>query len=191
MMPNYEKLLEGNRRFSETNGDFKKFVEVQTPEHIVVACSDSRVAPEIILNAKLGELFVIRSAGEVIGDMELATIEYGVKHLGIKSIVMLAHTDCGVVAEAQKLLIKSEAGKLPFDETGDNDKLDTLAYKIYKNIAKHSSNAVDTRNAVLDNLVEQVKVLEEYEPIHNAINKGLKIISGIYDISTGRVELYV
>ncbi len=190
-MANYEKLLEGNKSFYEKNVDFKKLVEGQKPEHVVVACSDSRVAPEIILNARLGELFVIRSTGEVIDDAALATIEYGVVHLGIKSIIMLAHTNCGAVAEAQKLLRESEAGKLHFDERAANSKLDVMAYRIYKNIAGKSNNSVDSRSAALDNLMAQMKILEDYEPIRDAIKNGLRAISGMYDISTGRVELYV
>ncbi|MGC8537580.1 MAG: carbonic anhydrase [Candidatus Micrarchaeia archaeon] len=190
-MANYEKLLEGNKSFYEKNADFKRLTEGQKPEHIVVACSDSRVAPEIILNAKLGELFVIRSAGEVVDEAELATIEYGVVHLGIKSIIMLAHTNCGAVAEAQKLLRESEAGKLNFDEKAANSKLDIVAYKIYKNIAGKSNNSVDSRSAALDNLMAQIRTIEDYEPIRDAIKSGLKIISGMYDITTGRVELYV
>ena len=190
-MANYEKLLEGNKSFYEKNADFKKLVEGQKPEHVVVACSDSMSAPEIILNARLGELFVIRSAGEVIDDAALATIEYGVVHLGIKSIIMLAHTNCGAVAEAQKLLRESEAGKLHFDEKSANSKLDVMTYRIYKNIAGKSNNSVDSRSAALDNLMAQMKILEDYEPIRDAIKNGLRAISGMYDISTGRVELYV
>jgi carbonic anhydrase len=190
-MVNYEKLLDGNRVFSENNEEYKKLKEAQKPEHIIVACSDSRIAPEIIFNAKLGELFVIRSIGEVIGDAELATIEYGVQDLGIKSVIILAHTNCGAVAEAQKLLRESEAGKLHFDEKDNNSKLDTMVYRIYKNLAGNSSNSIDSRSASFDNLKAQVKVLEGDEQTKSALKKGLKIISGMYDISTGRVELYV
>ncbi len=190
-MPDYQKLLDNNKTFSETNKDFVGLVEGQKPEHIVIACSDSRVAPEIILNAKLGELFVIRSAGEVIGDTELATIEYGVVHLGVKSIIVLAHTDCGAVAEAQKLLRESGAGKLNFDDKMVKNKLDLMAYSIYRNIAGNSSNAVDSRSAAFDNLRAQVRIIEDYEPIRDAIKKGLRIISGMYDIGSGKVELYI
>lgn len=190
-MLNYEKLLEGNRAFSETNNDFERLTGGQKPEHIVIACSDSRVAPEIILNARLGELFVIRSAGETIGDAELATIEYGVKRLGIKSIIMLAHTRCGAITEAQRMLIENEAGKLHFGEDEARSKLDMLAYSIYRNIAGNSNNTIDARNAAFDNLRVQTKLVEDYEPIRDALKGGLKIISGMYDIDTGRVELYV
>lgn len=70
----------------------------QEPYAIIVTCSDSRVSAEHLFNAGLGELFVIRNAGNVIGDYDLGSIEYGVEHLGCKLVVILGHESCGAVA---------------------------------------------------------------------------------------------
>lgn len=72
----------------------------QHPSAVIITCSDSRVPPELIFNATLGELFVIRTAGEVVADIELGSVEYAVDHLDTKLIVVLGHTSCGAVSAA-------------------------------------------------------------------------------------------
>ena len=69
----------------------------QHPFALIVGCSDSRVPPEVIFDCGLGELFVIRTAGNVIDNIGLGSIEYGVAHLGIPLVVVLGHEDCGAV----------------------------------------------------------------------------------------------
>lgn len=82
-------ISQQKREFTATHG--------QEPYAVIVTCSDSRVPPEHIFSAGLGELFVIRTAGNVVGEFELGSIEYGVEHLGAKLIVVLGHTGCGAV----------------------------------------------------------------------------------------------
>ena len=72
----------------------------QHPYAVIVTCSDSRVPAEHIFNAGIGELFVIRTAGNVIGDHALGSVEYGMEHLGVKLVVVLGHTNCGAVDAA-------------------------------------------------------------------------------------------
>lgn len=69
----------------------------QNPRYIVIACSDSRVIPEEIFDASIGELFVIRTAGNTIGENELASVAYGINHLHIDKILVLGHTHCGAI----------------------------------------------------------------------------------------------
>lgn len=97
-----EKLLEGNKSSQDINDEIRKDTAEngQKPYAVVVACSDSRVSPEIIFDTNLGELFVIRTAGNVVSDLELGSIEYGVEHLGAKTVVVLGHSNCGAVAAA-------------------------------------------------------------------------------------------
>ena len=80
------------RRYTSING--------QSPYAVVVSCSDSRVIPECIFSAGIGDLFVIRVAGNVIDRHQLGSIEYGVEHLGSKLVVVLGHTGCGAVGAA-------------------------------------------------------------------------------------------
>ena len=72
----------------------------QKPYAVVVSCADSRVIPEAIFSAGIGDLFVIRVAGNVIGNYELGSIEYAVEHLGCKLVVVMGHTGCGAVSAA-------------------------------------------------------------------------------------------
>lgn len=107
--PIVERLVEGNRRYltAERNpGDCSPAVRRETarngqkPHSIIICCSDSRVVPESIFSAGLGELFVIRIAGNVLDAHQLGSIEYAAAHLGCGLILVLGHTGCGAVAAA-------------------------------------------------------------------------------------------
>ena len=87
-------ILDNNKELKDRRDEL---VKGQHPDTLVITCSDSRVVPEYIFNAKLGELFVIRTAGNVINEGELATVEYAIEHLKVKHIIVLGHTHCGAV----------------------------------------------------------------------------------------------
>ena len=98
-----EHLLAGNRRYRESSDAALReqtAVHGQHPRAIVVACSDARVIPEEIFDAVLGELFVIRVAGNVLDNHQLGSIEYAAAHLGCPLVVVLGHTRCGAVGAA-------------------------------------------------------------------------------------------
>ena len=103
------RLREGNLRYLEAPqnpGDVSPALrrttadQGQAPYAIVIACSDSRVIPEAIFSAGIGELFVIRVAGNVLDNHQLGSIEYAAAHLGCKLILVLGHTGCGAVGAA-------------------------------------------------------------------------------------------
>ena len=102
------RLREGNRRYLAglPDGDVSAAARLETAEHgqhpgaIVIACSDSRVIPEAIFSAGIGELFVIRVAGNVLDKHQLGSIEYAAAHLHCPLILVLGHTGCGAVAAA-------------------------------------------------------------------------------------------
>lgn len=96
-----EILSEGNRYYLAHGDDAKRTClarDGQSPYAVVVCCADSRVVPEQIFHADLGELFVIRVAGNVLDRFALGSIEYAVGHLGCRFVLMLGHTGCGAVA---------------------------------------------------------------------------------------------
>lgn len=98
-----EKLEAGNRVYrKEGNGELRSKTarEGQHPYAVVICCSDSRVIPEQIFHADIGDLFVIRVAGNVIDRHPLGSIAYAVGHLGCKLVLMLGHTGCGAVGAA-------------------------------------------------------------------------------------------
>jgi carbonic anhydrase len=100
-----KRLLEGNRRYiagknSATHRTAQRRTEVAKGQHpfaIIVGCSDSRVPPEILFDQGMGDLFVVRSAGNVIDDIAIGSIEYAVEHLGVQLILVLGHERCGAV----------------------------------------------------------------------------------------------
>jgi carbonic anhydrase len=101
-----ERLLAGNDRFNHLTSihpdeDLKhrlQEAEKQHPFAVVITCSDSRVAPELIFDQGIGDLFVIRTAGNIIGGVELGSIEYAVEHLGVKLVVVPVEEGAGVGA---------------------------------------------------------------------------------------------
>ena len=104
-----ERLKKGNGMYVKSDtcvGDISPDRRKLTSEHgqcpyaVIVSCSDSRVIPESIFSAGIGELFVIRVAGNVVDDIQLGSIEYAVDHLGCKLVVVLGHTGCGAVGAA-------------------------------------------------------------------------------------------
>lgn len=104
MKPALERLLKGNENFrkgARTNYDImKRRIETcdgQKPFAIVVTCSDSRVVPEFIFDTNIGDLFVIRTAGNVVDKVALGSIEYAAEHLHVPLLVVLGHESCGAV----------------------------------------------------------------------------------------------
>jgi carbonic anhydrase len=105
-----KRLAEGNVRFATGHveqtppKDLRQvrqaLTEGQEPFAIIVGCSDSRVSPEIVFDAQLGELFDIRTAGHVCGDYEIGSVQYCVEHLGTRLILVLGHEGCGAVTAA-------------------------------------------------------------------------------------------
>ncbi len=179
-------LKEGNIRFvnqksSHPNQDIARLKEVETgqkPFAIIVGCSDSRVPSEIIFDQGLGDLFIVRTAGQVSSYASWGSIEFANAVLGSKLIVVLGHTKCGAV---------SAACKLP-DVPGH---IITLinAIKPAADIARKMQG--DTiENAVKVNVALQVKQLKSLEPVlTKAIKDGnLKIVGAVYNLSSGIVE---
>ena len=104
-----KRLKKGNELYlnSEKNvGDISPAIRRETSKHgqhpyaVVVSCADSRVIPESIFSAGIGELFVIRVAGNVVDNIQLGSVQYAVEHLGCKLVVVLGHTGCGAVGAA-------------------------------------------------------------------------------------------
>jgi len=179
-------LIEGNKRFVEGSSvrphqDLQRIKEVslgQKPFAIIVGCSDSRVPSEIIFDQGLGDLFIVRTAGQVSSFASWGSIEFGNAILGAKLIVVMGHSKCGAVAAACKLpdvpghivtLINAikPAAQLAKTQTGD-----------------------EVENAVKINVALQVQQLQNMEPVlTKAFQSGeLKIVGAVYNLETGNVE---
>lgn len=148
----------------------------QAPYACIVTCADSRVVPEHIFMTGLGELFCIRVAGNVIGDMELASCVYAAEHLGVKLVVVLGHTQCGAVASA---LEATESGNMPHGALG------TLLSGVCTGIGAER----DPRKASEANARAGVAaVLKDEEIAHLVATKGLEVVAALYETETGKVE---
>jgi carbonic anhydrase len=154
-------ILDNNKELKDRRDEL---VKGQHPDTLVITCSDSRVIPEYIFNATLGELFVIRTAGNVINAGELATVEYAIEHLKVKNIIVLGHTHCGAIHAS----IHNEKGIY----------LDPILNRIKSNIG----DICNELEASKINALKEVDYLKEKFPTY----KGT-ILAMIYDIETSKV----
>jgi carbonic anhydrase len=185
-----QKLEAGNKRFSagkpvhpdETLERLRELKKGQHPFAIVVSCSDSRVPAELVFDQGLGDIFSIRTAGNIMGDFELGSIEYAIEHLNCKLIIVLGHKDCGAI----KAFINSDGHYEHFDhikkiiEYIENEQEE-------KYLASHHELNLD--KAINANIKHGVTALKTSEPILKEFYdaKKVQIIGALYDIETGKV----
>ena len=172
------KLIEGNKRYMASRAASLDASEVvlnesvhgQKPYAVIIACSDSRVIPEAIFSAGIGDLFVIRVAGNVIDTHQLGSIEYAAEHLGTRLVVVLGHDHCGAINAA---LNHHNAGYI-------------------KHITDIILNAVgnerDEMKACCLNVANSCKMIENSLHIQNDSDDGLKVVGAVYHLESGRVE---
>lgn len=174
-------LLDGNKRFIEQrtihphqdNASRKEQIERQEPFAIILGCSDSRVPPEIIFDQGIGDLFVIRVAGNVIDKAVVASAEYAVEHLGVSLLVVLGHGQCGAV---NAVIERAEA----------HGNMESIIRAIEPAVEKAKEMPGDIAiNSVKVNVQNVVEQLKASSPILS--NNGLMIIGAFYDMSSGLV----
>ncbi|MBV8224002.1 MAG: carbonic anhydrase [Verrucomicrobia bacterium] len=180
------RLMEGNDRYVEGKMKPHDFISErrslalgQNPFAVILSCSDSRVGPEIVFDQGLGDLFVVRTAGEVVDGAALGSIEYAVEHLGSTLIVVLGHERCGAVSAAV-------AGS---KEPGHIAAVLKAIEPAVKQVKGKPGDPVE--NAVRAQAVLVARHLQSAEPILvERVRSGqLKIVAGRYDLDTGKVEL--
>ena len=175
-----QKLKEGNQRYlsaAANPGNISPQIRKDTCENgqfpyaIVIACSDSRVIPESIFTAGIGELFVIRVAGNVIDSHQLGSIEYAANHLGAKLVLVLGHDHCGAVDAA---LHRNPDGYIK---------------SITDEIKKAIGGETNEFRASCLNVKRSVSVIQDRLGIDEK-NSGLQICGAIYRIDSGAVEFF-
>ena len=188
------RLLEGNQRFvrgetaSPRRGpdDFRPLAEGQRPVAVIVGCADSRVPPELLFDQGVGDLFVVRVAGNVVkaaGPPIKGSIEYAVAELGVSLVMVLGHSECGAVKAAIKHIDDRDA--LP-------GALGQLVNSIRPAVAKAKGMPGDLLdNALRANVAIGVETLRSLQPIvAPAVKRGaVKIAGAMYDLRTGGVSL--
>ncbi len=190
------RLLEGNKRF--VNGqlvnpgrrpaDFAPLAEGQAPLAIIVGCADSRVSPELVFDQGVGDLFVVRVAGNVIsgaGPFIKGSIEFAVAELGARLIVVLGHEACGAV-------------KAAVAHIDANDVLPGAIRDLVEVIRPAAASVRGKPGDKLDNAIEAnvalgVERLKGLDPILSGLVKTgeLKVVGAIYKLRTGVVDVFV
>ncbi|WP_448377702.1 carbonic anhydrase, partial [Fervidobacterium sp.] len=186
------KLKYGNEQFAKGALQTPKVDEMtrytletegQRPFAVVVACSDSRVPPELVFNQGLGDLFVVRVAGNIVNEENLASIEYAVEHLKVPLIVVLGHTHCGAVKAAVDG--QSLEGHLPhlvahidpvirqLRHTHPHLKGDALIERVTQENVRHTIRVILERSEIVRKQYEAGKV---------------QFAGGVYHLREGKVE---
>ncbi|AQG82396.1 carbonate dehydratase [Spirosoma montaniterrae] len=180
------KLMGGNRRFIEDKSirprqsrqDLTNTEKGQKPFAVIVGCSDSRVPNEIIFDQGVGDLFIIRTAGQVMAAASYGSVEFATVALGSKLIVVLGHQSCGAV---------DAAIKRP-DVPGH---IVTLVNSIKPAAQKAKAMGGNMlENAIRANVIDQVNELRDLEPVlaKKYRNGEILIVGAVYNLGTGKVE---
>jgi carbonic anhydrase len=180
-----QRLKDGNDRFAADKLEPKdlgakkrqELAKGQRPIAAVLSCADSRLPPELIFNQGLGELFVVRVAGNISDPYVVGSIDYAVAHLKVPLIVVLGHEECGAVSAAM--------GK---DRPGGN--LGKLLDEVYvgKDLPNDKAAALET--AIKSNVHRQVELLSQRSEIikSHVEQKKVQIVSGEFHLKSGKVE---
>ena len=188
-------LKEGNKRYVE--GNLKNFdlgkekrealTKGQNPHTIIVTCSDSRVAPEHLFDQGLGDIFIIRVAGNVLDKDEIGSVEYAVDHLKTPLVVMMGHESCGAVTSAVDMYENP-------DNSHGTENIKALLNKIVpsvKEAKKSNLKGEELVNKSIDlNIDATVKQIKEQSPIvkEGLANGKVKVVGAKYILSTGEVK---
>jgi len=187
-----ERLMEGNRRFvaaksEHPNDTARRREELKDSQHpfaIVLGCADSRVSPELVFDQGLGDVFVVRVAGNVADPALTGSVSYAVHHLHVPVLVVLGHQNCGAVKAA--LMTPTELANEPQD-------IQALVHYVepsLKDVSPQLSGDQKLRAAIKANVRRTVTELEQAPSVKEAVaGHHLKIVGGVYDLESGKVEL--
>ncbi len=173
-----ERLKSGNELYlkNKSGGDVSPEKRTDTCENgqhpfaVIITCSDSRVIPESIFSAGIGDLFVIRVAGNVMDDHQLGSVEYAASHLGVKLIVVMGHNHCGAVDAA---INHDPDGYIKF---------------ITDEIRAAIGDETDEEEACRLNVRHSIAIIENSFAIHEEEEHGLKVIGALYHLEDGTVD---
>lgn len=177
-----DKLVQGNAAFvaaTHNPADIsparrtETAVNGQKPFAVILGCADSRTAPEHIFSAGIGELFVVRTAGNVVGNFVIASVEFAVKQFSVPLVVVMGHTGCGAVAAAL------------------GDGADGYVGLVVQEVRDSLNGATAENDALRNNVLHCKKRILQSTEISSLIDAGqVEIACALYDIRTGRVEFF-
>jgi carbonic anhydrase len=180
-----QRLVDGNERFVIDRGGSRepfyvqraRLADAQRPFAVILACADSRVSPELVFNQQLGDVFVVRIAGNVVTPEILGSIEYAVEHLGPTLVVVMGHSKCGAVTAALSgERLEGNLGalveRIAVGSNLPSDKASALDASIDANVLRQC-----------EHLMQESSVLKEF-----AESKRVRIVGGTYDLKSGKVK---
>lgn len=194
-----ERLKEGNRRFASDQGGYlaatdserrSELLGGQAPFAIILGCSDSRVPAEIVFDQGLGDLFVIRVAGNVVAPSQIGSIEFAAEAFGTRLVVVLGHSQCGAVTatlqqleqptEGRSLNLRSivdriEPAVVTLMQTDLRNDPDALLHHAIRANVRASANHLRSGSVILENLYR---------------HDGLLIVGAEYSLETGEVDFF-
>jgi carbonic anhydrase len=184
-----ERLRNGNRRFASGTSSLKdtldiarraELVDGQQPFAVILACSDSRVPVELVFDQGLGDLFVIRVAGNVVAPSQIGSVEYAAAQLGTKLVVVLGHSNCGAVDATLQELAQNQEHRSP--------NLRAIVDRILPAVENLDNPSL--HDAVVANVKQSAERLRKGSQIlEDMIESGaLAIVGATYSIETGEVD---
>ncbi len=209
----WSRMLAGNRRFAEgkpvhpnRSAEAREaLIDTHEPEAAVLCCSDSRVSPDIIFDSGLGELFTVRTAGQVIDDAVIASLEYAVDVLGVRLLTILGHQNCGAIKQASKeyeallneLTADAEDSITAANNVADIDEhimnaksimLRTVGFSIWQAHETELESNEDFERVHIARTIEPL--VERSESIQQALaTDRLMIVGARYQLDSGKVEV--
>ena len=209
----WSRMLAGNRRFAEGKLEHpnrsvearKAVIDTHEPDAAVLSCSDARVSPDIIFDAGIGDLFTVRTAGQVIDDAVIASLEYAVDVLDVRLLVVLGHQNCGAIKQACKeyeallheLTADAEDSLMAADSVADLDErilnakslmLRTVGFSIWQAHESELESTEDFERVHIARTIEQL--VEQSAVIQRALAEDRLMITGArYQLDTGKVEV--
>ncbi|MCX6990540.1 MAG: carbonic anhydrase [Chlamydiae bacterium] len=177
------RLLQGNERYMQdklTHPDRsydrrESLLTSQQPFAIILGCSDSRVAPEILFDQGIGDLFVVRVAGNVVDPIILDSMEYAAKYLGSCLIIVLGHENCGAVKAVM---------------AGQTEDIEAIAGQIRPAIKECKKDHGILQTCVKANVHHVVDAVKQYATIKKLLQQNkVKVVGGYYSLASGKVEI--
>lgn len=185
----YELLLEGNERFINNLKKDHDHLEVinqtregQYPFAVILSCMDSRTSVELIFDQGLGDLFSVRVAGNIVNNDVLASIEYAVKYVGSKVLMVLGHTECGAIKSAKQGVADGHITEL----------LNRIQPAISKALLRDDQEHLFNDKVAYTNVEHSLEeILTRSEIVKEMFAKGqIGIVGGVYNIENGQVDFF-
>ena len=209
----WNRLLAGNRRFAEGKPAYpnrsvearKALIDTHEPDADVLICSDARVSPDIIFDSGLGELFTVRTAGHIVDDAVLASLEYAVDSLGVRLLVVLGHQNCGAIKQGVKeyeallhqLTADAEDSLMAANNVADLDEriieaesimLRTVGFSIWQAHESELESNEDFERVHIARTIEEL--VDRSDVIRRALAEDrLMLVGARYQMDSGKVEV--